>query len=193
MAQVCFIGCAYVRTKKLRFEIPSVKVEKFRGEDENSGKTTTKRMIFSTPAFFTGRFGNGVRSYFSLLRWLFLLNLYIFILVFCFVVIPMVVFENHRNSDATISSQPGSVSNGEPLQSQRFKIHIIVQLQYLHVIRFTWTSGGTDAFHWCFSCCVRFVWRSKRLTSNFALRPSRYLDKIVMVSKNVLAVTKAKP
>ncbi|XP_039259218.2 transmembrane channel-like protein 7 [Styela clava] len=41
-----------------------------------------------------GRFGNGIRSYFAFLRWLFLLNLYIFTLVFFFICVPTIIFEN---------------------------------------------------------------------------------------------------
>ena len=38
--------------------------------------------------FILGSFGNGVLSYFTFLKWLFLLNVYIFILTLCFVIIP---------------------------------------------------------------------------------------------------------
>jgi len=40
-----------------------------------------------------GRFGNSVRSYFAFVRWLFLLNIFIFVLIFSFTVIPTIVFE----------------------------------------------------------------------------------------------------
>ncbi|CAK8673505.1 unnamed protein product [Clavelina lepadiformis] len=49
-----------------------------------------------------GRFGNGIRSYFAFLRWLFILNLYIFFLIFIFIVIPTIVFEQLRTT--TINS-----------------------------------------------------------------------------------------
>jgi len=64
---------------------------------------------------FTGRFGSGVRSYFSFLRWLFLLNVYIFLLVFIFIVVPTIVFENLRNSDVSVSSQLNTANNGESI------------------------------------------------------------------------------
>ena len=38
--------------------------------------------------YFTGSFGNGVLSYFTFLKWLLWLNIYVFILTLCFVIIP---------------------------------------------------------------------------------------------------------
>jgi len=56
-----------------------------------------------------------VRSYFSFLRWLFLLNIYVFLLIFTFIVVPTIVFENLRNSDVSISSQLNTAHNGESI------------------------------------------------------------------------------
>ena len=38
--------------------------------------------------YFTGSFGNGVLSYFTFLKWLLWLNIYIFVLTLCFVIVP---------------------------------------------------------------------------------------------------------
>ncbi|XP_009859564.2 transmembrane channel-like protein 7 isoform X3 [Ciona intestinalis] len=51
-----------------------------------------------------GRFGNGIRSYFAFLRWLFILNIYIFLLMFVFVCVPTVAFESLVHSGVNISS-----------------------------------------------------------------------------------------
>ena len=46
--------------------------------------------ILSIPE--TGNFGTGVVSYFTFLKWMFFLNVYIFILVFGLIVVPQVAF-----------------------------------------------------------------------------------------------------
>lgn len=53
---------------------------------------------------FLGRFGNGIRSYFAFLRWLFLLNIYIFTLVFFFICVPTIIFENSDSTSSTTST-----------------------------------------------------------------------------------------
>ena len=52
-----------------------------------------KKLILVSYTLFTGEFGNGVLSYFKFLKWLWLLNIYIFILMTLFVVIPQAVFK----------------------------------------------------------------------------------------------------
>nr|CAB3267012.1 transmembrane channel-like protein 7 [Phallusia mammillata] len=53
-----------------------------------------------------GRFGNGVRSYFSFLRWLFILNLYIFTLIFVFITVPMIIFDSvGASSNSTVPTE----------------------------------------------------------------------------------------
>uniref|UniRef100_H2YN24 TMC domain-containing protein n=1 Tax=Ciona savignyi TaxID=51511 RepID=H2YN24_CIOSA len=75
-----------------------------------------------------GRFGNGIRSYFSFLRWLFLLNVYIFLLMFIFVSVPTIVFEN---IDVNISSSSLTGANEcaynpyDPNQVNSFSQYII--------------------------------------------------------------------
>lgn len=41
--------------------------------------------------YLVGSFGNGVLSYFTFLKWLLQLNIYIFILTLCFVIIPQAI------------------------------------------------------------------------------------------------------
>ena len=46
-----------------------------------------------------GHFGSGVASYFLFLRWLFFLNLWMFLLVTVFVVLPRMIFRPEDNPD----------------------------------------------------------------------------------------------
>ena len=55
-----------------------------------------------------GLFGGGVLTYFCFMKWLFLLNVYIFILVFVFIAIPQMSFPNENNSTANVTSQTSS-------------------------------------------------------------------------------------
>ncbi|KAI0218466.1 Transmembrane channel-like protein 7 [Lamellibrachia satsuma] len=51
-----------------------------------------------------GLFGGGVLTYFSFLKWLFLLNVYIFILVFAFTAIPQMTLPSENYSTANVTS-----------------------------------------------------------------------------------------
>lgn len=53
-----------------------------------------KISLYPTKGYFVcllGSFGNGVLSYFTFLKWLLQLNIYIFILTLCFVIIPQAI------------------------------------------------------------------------------------------------------
>ena len=53
---------------------------------------------------FLGLFGGGVLTYFSFLRWLFLVNIYIFVLVFTFITIPQLTFpSDDTNSTVNVT------------------------------------------------------------------------------------------
>ena len=65
------------------------------------------QLPYHIPAcIFSGQFGSGVLTYFKFLKWLFQLNVVIFILMFVFVSIPQIAFANSSSSSidpATIS------------------------------------------------------------------------------------------
>ena len=56
-----------------------------------------------------GSFGNGVLSYFTFLKWLLQLNMYIFILTLCFVIIPQAISTGEElplESPQNVTDQP---------------------------------------------------------------------------------------
>ena len=57
--------------------------------------------------YFTGSFGNGVLSYFTFLKWLLWLNIYVFILTLCFVIIPQAL-SSGEELPLTITAQNAS-------------------------------------------------------------------------------------
>ena len=56
----------------------------------------------------TGSFGNGVLSYFTFLKWLLQLNVYIFILTLCFVIIPQAI---STGKELPLDQTPQNTSN----------------------------------------------------------------------------------
>lgn len=47
-----------------------------------------------------GHFGSGVATYFRFLRWLFVMNVFVSIVILGFVVIPQALYSNHINNTA---------------------------------------------------------------------------------------------
>ena len=62
--------------------------------------------------FATGHFGSGVLTYFTFLKWLFQLNLFIAVMLFLFIILPMIIF-NGLDYDETVT---GSVNNTEAVE-----------------------------------------------------------------------------
>lgn len=62
--------------------------------------------IYQTPASLLGMFGTGIQSYFSFLRFLVMLNLIIFLLMFVFVMFPIIVAP-HASGNITYNQNDG--------------------------------------------------------------------------------------
>lgn len=58
--------------------------------------------------YLTGSFGNGVLSFFTFLKWLLQLNVYIFILTLCFVIIPQAI---STGKELPLNPTPQNASN----------------------------------------------------------------------------------
>lgn len=58
--------------------------------------------------YLAGSFGNGVLSYFTFLKWLLQLNVYIFILTLCFVIIPQAI---STGKELPLNQSPQNASN----------------------------------------------------------------------------------
>jgi hypothetical protein len=54
-----------------------------------------KKNVIKYMKLTEGNFGTGVSSYFLFLKWIFLLNIPVFILTFGFVVLPQILFRYH--------------------------------------------------------------------------------------------------
>nr|XP_046260868.1 transmembrane channel-like protein 7 isoform X1 [Scatophagus argus] len=65
-----------------------------------------------------GMFGTGILSYFSFLRFLVMLNLIIFLLMFSFVMLPIIV-AHHASGNITYSQNDGSVCSEYPSSARR--------------------------------------------------------------------------
>ena len=84
--------------------------------------------------YFTGSFGNGVLSYFTFLKWLLWLNIYVFILTLCFVIIPQALSSGEElpltitaqnasaftsNSSSSSTVVPANVTASSPARKKR--------------------------------------------------------------------------
>ena len=58
--------------------------------------------------YLSGSFGNGVLSYFTFLKWLLQLNVYIFILTLCFVIIPQAI---STGKELPLNQSPQNATN----------------------------------------------------------------------------------
>uniref|UniRef100_A0A667Y7V5 Transmembrane channel-like protein n=1 Tax=Myripristis murdjan TaxID=586833 RepID=A0A667Y7V5_9TELE len=74
----------------------------------------------SSPALFwsTGMFGTGILSYFSFLRFLVMLNLVIFLLMFSFVILPIIIAP-YASGNVTYNLDDGSVCSVYPSSARR--------------------------------------------------------------------------
>ena len=61
--------------------------------------------------YFTGSFGNGVLSFFTFLKWLLFLNIYTFIVVLCFVIIPQSFFKYELPLQTANLTSPSNVTS----------------------------------------------------------------------------------
>ncbi|CAD5114164.1 DgyrCDS3307 [Dimorphilus gyrociliatus] len=66
-----------------------------------------------------GQFGPAVSSYFAFLKWLFFLNLYIFLISFCFIIIPQIIY-NDKVDYSTSDTSTTAVC------SRRYKDSVVV-------------------------------------------------------------------
>lgn len=69
--------------------------------------------------YLPGSFGNGVLSYFTFLKWLLQLNVYIFILTLCFVIIPQAI---STGKELPLNQSPQNASNATIHASSSFSI-----------------------------------------------------------------------
>lgn len=58
-----------------------------------------------------GHFGTGVTSYFLFLKWIFLLNIPVFILTFGFVVLPQILFRYNQPATTVTNSTNTNVTS----------------------------------------------------------------------------------
>ena len=65
-------------------------------------------LLILTLYLLTGSFGNGVLSYFTFLKWLLQLNIYIFIITLCFVIIPQAI---STGKELPLNQTPQNFSN----------------------------------------------------------------------------------
>ena len=65
-------------------------------------------LILTLLYLLIGSFGNGVLSYFTFLKWLLQLNIYIFIMTLCFVIIPQAI---STGKELPLNQTPQNVSN----------------------------------------------------------------------------------
>ncbi|XP_064645080.1 transmembrane channel-like protein 7 [Lineus longissimus] len=77
-----------------------------------------------------GSFGTAVTSYFVFLKELFFLNLWIFLLVFCFMVIPQLIWPPTDYQDTTLYDSTDSVVNQSATCSASYSTGIYTQIDY---------------------------------------------------------------
>ena len=65
-------------------------------------------LIYILFYLLTGSFGNGVLSYFTFLKWLLQLNVYIFVLTLCFLIIPQAI---STGKELPLDQTPQNTSN----------------------------------------------------------------------------------
>ena len=92
-------------------------------------------MFFS----YTGVFGNGVSSYFRFLRWLFLLNVTIFLLIMAFLVVPQVALSeiSHHDNPSHLASNSSMNVTRAPAENDTMacstKYTVNVDLSFVQV------------------------------------------------------------
>lgn len=86
--------------------------------------------IFIVIIIISGRFGNGVLSYFTFLRWLFYLNIGISLLALTFIIIPTLSFKPILCKDQNITETSDLISN-QTLANQTLALYNVQSCSYI--------------------------------------------------------------
>ena len=111
---MCDYTYAYINIKMhlLCKQLPICLCPSYDVQSANMCANPIRDIAIFFPLFTTGRFGNGVSSYFRFLRWLFLLNIAIFLLMFTFVVVPHIAFVKYGLGDVVSTTSSDNSSSG---------------------------------------------------------------------------------